>query len=207
MSQLGPGCNPSSTEKSEKKLVQGMQEFNTVCCVPHNAVRPLMLQQSEIVAGCGDTDCSGDANMGMASEFDIPPCKFSDAIFSESPHGEGHEEIPPPFQVHHPSPLVPYQMGLWTHQHMDFVPRLGPGSRQDICAEGGISPVDFLDVCFFCKRRLKHERDIFIYRGDSAFCSEECRHRQILSDERRSLRGGNKRGGARATSSETAVAA
>ncbi|KAH7387899.1 hypothetical protein KP509_16G047500 [Ceratopteris richardii] len=67
----------------------------------------------------------------------------------------------------------------------------------------------FLEECFLCKRRLRHERDIFIYRGDTAFCSEECRHRQILSYERRSARGASGKRGtvANSSSAETTVAA
>ena len=41
----------------------------------------------------------------------------------------------------------------------------------------------FLDACFLCKRRLRQDRDIFMYRGDVPFCSEECREEQIKSDE------------------------
>lgn len=43
----------------------------------------------------------------------------------------------------------------------------------------------FLDVCFLCSKRLGHGRDVFIYRGDRAFCSVECRHSQIVADEMR----------------------
>lgn len=43
----------------------------------------------------------------------------------------------------------------------------------------------FLDACYFCKRPLGHGRDIFMYRGDAAFCTEECRLRQISCDEHR----------------------
>ncbi|XAR50622.1 hypothetical protein NMG60_11004991 [Bertholletia excelsa] len=35
----------------------------------------------------------------------------------------------------------------------------------------------FLNICYTCKRKLEG-RDIFIYRGDSSFCSEECRLRR-----------------------------
>lgn len=109
--------------------------------------------------------------------------------------------VMPSFQEHSPRSVMPYQMGLWIHNSL----LLSHGNGK---LEQPISPVDFLDVCFLCKRRLRHERDIFIYRGDTAFCSEECRHRQIVNDERRSSRAKNKRGGARASSSsETAVAA
>eukprot|EP01018_Ginkgo_biloba_P041042 Gb_30206 [translate_table: standard] len=43
----------------------------------------------------------------------------------------------------------------------------------------------FLQACFLCKRRLGPGRDIYMYRGDSAFCSVECRHQQIVVDERK----------------------
>ncbi|KAL1200630.1 FCS-Like Zinc finger 2 [Cardamine amara subsp. amara] len=41
----------------------------------------------------------------------------------------------------------------------------------------------FLDSCFLCKKRLGNNRDIFMYRGDTPFCSEECREEQIERDE------------------------
>ncbi|KAL4571808.1 hypothetical protein LXL04_018573 [Taraxacum kok-saghyz] len=42
---------------------------------------------------------------------------------------------------------------------------------------------DFLSSCHLCKKRL-HGKDIYMYRGDKAFCSPECRSRQIGKDER-----------------------
>ena len=42
----------------------------------------------------------------------------------------------------------------------------------------------FLRSCSLCKRRLVPGRDIYMYRGDSAFCSHECRQQQIIQDER-----------------------
>lgn len=41
----------------------------------------------------------------------------------------------------------------------------------------------FLDHCFLCKQKLLPGRDIYMYKGDRAFCSEECRYRQIFMDE------------------------
>lgn len=40
----------------------------------------------------------------------------------------------------------------------------------------------FLEACHLCKKPL-HNRDIFMYRGDTPFCSEECRQEQIDMDE------------------------
>ncbi|WMV43447.1 hypothetical protein MTR67_036832 [Solanum verrucosum] len=41
----------------------------------------------------------------------------------------------------------------------------------------------FLDACFLCKKRIGDNSDIFMYRGDTPFCSEECRQLQIEKDE------------------------
>ncbi|KAF8379157.1 hypothetical protein HHK36_028586 [Tetracentron sinense] len=41
----------------------------------------------------------------------------------------------------------------------------------------------FLKACFLCKKSLGDNRDIFMYRGDTPFCSEECRQEQIEIDE------------------------
>ncbi|CAH8304364.1 unnamed protein product [Eruca vesicaria subsp. sativa] len=41
----------------------------------------------------------------------------------------------------------------------------------------------FLGSCGFCKRRLAPGRDIYMYKGDAAFCSVECREQQMVHDE------------------------
>lgn len=41
----------------------------------------------------------------------------------------------------------------------------------------------FLEACSLCKKPLAGNRDIFMYRGDTPFCSEECRQEQIEIDE------------------------
>lgn len=41
----------------------------------------------------------------------------------------------------------------------------------------------FLQRCFLCHRELADDKDIYIYRGDRAFCSEECRCRHIMMEE------------------------
>ncbi|XP_066328252.1 FCS-Like Zinc finger 1-like [Miscanthus floridulus] len=43
--------------------------------------------------------------------------------------------------------------------------------------------VHFLDACFLCRKPLASNRDIFMYRGDTAFCSDECRSAQMAADE------------------------
>eukprot|EP00253_Pinus_taeda_P029016 PITA_29016 len=45
----------------------------------------------------------------------------------------------------------------------------------------------FLSACCLCKLQLNHGKDIYMYRGDKAFCSVECWYQQILMDDGMSL--------------------
>ncbi|GMI82868.1 FCS like zinc finger 6 [Hibiscus trionum] len=45
----------------------------------------------------------------------------------------------------------------------------------------------FLRSCGLCRRRLVPGRDIYMYRGDSAFCSLECRQQQMNQDEKKEI--------------------
>lgn len=51
---------------------------------------------------------------------------------------------------------------------------------------------DFLTCCHLCQREL-HGLDIFMYRGDRAFCSAECRDKQITSDDHKEICGAEAR--------------
>uniref|UniRef100_J3N2S3 FLZ-type domain-containing protein n=2 Tax=Oryza brachyantha TaxID=4533 RepID=J3N2S3_ORYBR len=41
----------------------------------------------------------------------------------------------------------------------------------------------FLRYCHGCSKDLGLGKDIFMYRGEKAFCSRECRHHEMLFDE------------------------
>ncbi|KAL6846186.1 hypothetical protein ACP4OV_023634 [Aristida adscensionis] len=43
----------------------------------------------------------------------------------------------------------------------------------------------FLRACSHCRSELSPDKDVYMYRGDQGFCSEECRWRRILQDEAR----------------------
>ncbi|GAB2294831.1 hypothetical protein Dimus_029024 [Dionaea muscipula] len=42
----------------------------------------------------------------------------------------------------------------------------------------------FLSFCFTCKKQLGQGKDIYIYRGEKAFCSKECRYQEMMMEER-----------------------
>nr|CAB3488067.1 unnamed protein product [Digitaria exilis] len=39
-----------------------------------------------------------------------------------------------------------------------------------------------LDACALCSKPLSRNSDIFMYKGDTPFCSEECRYEQMHHD-------------------------
>ncbi|KAL7172407.1 hypothetical protein ACSBR2_031992 [Camellia fascicularis] len=41
-------------------------------------------------------------------------------------------------------------------------------------------PEHFLSLCYTCKKSLEQGKDIYIYRGEKAFCSSECRCQEML---------------------------
>ncbi|KAK9141922.1 hypothetical protein Syun_011322 [Stephania yunnanensis] len=42
---------------------------------------------------------------------------------------------------------------------------------------------DFLSFCDFCKKKLEVGKDVYMYRGEKAFCSSNCRDQEILIEE------------------------
>ena len=50
-----------------------------------------------------------------------------------------------------------------------------------------------LDACALCAKPLGRDCDIFMYRGDAPFCSEECRGEQMQLDAIRPRRAAARR--------------
>ncbi|CAM0903167.1 unnamed protein product [Alopecurus aequalis] len=63
----------------------------------------------------------------------------------------------------------------------DLVCAVGGGGAGS--GPGGMPYGHFLDACFLCRKPIASNRDIFMYRGDIPFCSEECRREQMEADE------------------------
>ncbi|KQK00819.1 uncharacterized protein LOC100827581 [Brachypodium distachyon] len=49
--------------------------------------------------------------------------------------------------------------------------------------DGGETCRHAMDACYLCGKPLSRICDIFMYRGDTPFCSEECRGVQMEEDE------------------------
>ncbi|XP_055815211.1 FCS-Like Zinc finger 15 [Solanum dulcamara] len=73
-----------------------------------------------------------------------------------------------------------------------------PFSRRKSPATSG-----FLDSCFLCKQKLLPGKDIYMYKGEWAFCSVECRCKQIFMDEEESIKTKKNRKSQASTSSSS----
>ncbi|XP_078428069.1 FCS-Like Zinc finger 10 [Wolffia australiana] len=108
------------------------------------------------------------------------------AIFISSPKSHGpavsSKSLPNDFAVSFRSRI---ERGLSAPRSIDrsedytCIISRGPNPRTThIFGDRIIEADDFLSVCFCCKKKLAGE-DMFMYRGEIAFCSRACRSREI----------------------------
>nr|CAB3456913.1 unnamed protein product [Digitaria exilis] len=57
------------------------------------------------------------------------------------------------------------------------------GLRRNSADYSVVETAAFLRACGLCRRRLGPGRDTFMYKGEAAFCSLECRERHITQEE------------------------
>ncbi|MED6219031.1 hypothetical protein PIB30_032162, partial [Stylosanthes scabra] len=112
----------------------------------------------------GDSSSRNKKNKMMLGKRGRPPIKRTTSM-SEITFDLPTDHPKHPHH-HHPSPPPP-----------PLTPPPPPQQQQQ--------PPDFLFACSLCKRRLVPGRDIYMYRGDSGFCSQECREQQMKQDEKR----------------------
>ncbi|XP_059279834.1 FCS-Like Zinc finger 5-like [Lycium ferocissimum] len=92
-----------------------------------------------------------------------------------------------PFDPHNPFTPIPVPSN--TNQQLDQQRLLTTSktipTRNRRKSADFVETASFLKACFLCKRHLIPGRDIYMYRGDSAFCSLECRQQQMNLDEKK----------------------
>ncbi|KAF6149184.1 hypothetical protein GIB67_026040 [Kingdonia uniflora] len=81
-------------------------------------------------------------------------------------------------------PRNPVQDRVKSTSHDGFFNSLSPRNPRRNSSDF-VETAHFLRACGLCERRLTSGRDIYMYRGDTAFCSSECRQQQMIQDERK----------------------
>uniref|UniRef100_A0A0D9VQC7 FLZ-type domain-containing protein n=1 Tax=Leersia perrieri TaxID=77586 RepID=A0A0D9VQC7_9ORYZ len=51
----------------------------------------------------------------------------------------------------------------------------------------GFMGLGFLKCCYCCHKKLDADMDVFVYKGEQAFCSAECRSQEMAREERREI--------------------
>ncbi|XWS16372.1 hypothetical protein CRYUN_Cryun34aG0081400 [Craigia yunnanensis] len=59
------------------------------------------------------------------------------------------------------------------------VPQLGKSTE----TSNAYPSDEFLSFCYSCKKKLDKEEDIYMYRGEKAFCTFDCRSEEIFTEE------------------------
>lgn len=119
---------------------------------------------------------------------DVEPPKSSDPV--DDPFAKGDPEAAPVLKPN----LIVGQHGydhpnLIVAQHgydQSVLAMVSPRNyRRSTSGDFLQDTAHFLKSCGLCKRRLAPGRDIYMYRGDTAFCSLECRAQQMKQDDRK----------------------
>lgn len=71
----------------------------------------------------------------------------------------------------------------WLAAYRDRAAPALAGLRRNSADFSAAETAAFLRACGLCNRRLGPGRDTFMYRGDTAFCSLECRQQHITIEE------------------------
>ncbi|KAG2643612.1 uncharacterized protein LOC120679546 [Panicum virgatum] len=102
------------------------------------------------------------------------------AAAADAAGGVGLQILVRQHQNHHhtPAPPPPHHSHIVLKQQVVLLPPAAARHRRGPCGS-------FLTACSRCRRELSANKDVYMYRGDQGFCSEECRWRQMLLDEAR----------------------
>ncbi|KAL4560118.1 hypothetical protein LXL04_032267 [Taraxacum kok-saghyz] len=60
-----------------------------------------------------------------------------------------------------------------------------PSSSSSSSSSSG--SICFIKSCLLCHKHISLNKEVYMYRGDQSFCSEECRSRQIYIDDVKQL--------------------
>ncbi|XP_050219994.1 FCS-Like Zinc finger 8 [Mercurialis annua] len=64
---------------------------------------------------------------------------------------------------------------------VEFSPSKTEETNNGFLSDGSNSPSEnFLSFCYACKKNLSQGNDVYMYRGEKAFCSSECRYGEML---------------------------
>ncbi|VVA20923.1 PREDICTED: MARD1 [Prunus dulcis] len=81
---------------------------------------------------------------------------------------------------HGPNPKTTHIFDNCIVESSEGVPEFSPGGK--VNGSSYLSE-SFLSFCDNCKNHLGPGKDIFMYRGEKAFCSRECRYQEMLLEE------------------------
>ncbi|CAL1380308.1 unnamed protein product [Linum trigynum] len=108
--------------------------------------------------------------------LDPPPP--SDSLTNGGSHNINNKTIDLTVDNHYLASMVSPRNSLMNHHN-------NPHHHHHLRSVSLESTAHFLRTCGLCQRRLAPSNDIYMYRGDTGFCSLECREEQMKKDARK----------------------
>ncbi|GLT36356.1 hypothetical protein SLA2020_107400 [Shorea laevis] len=92
--------------------------------------------------------------------------------------------IPSDDCVHNPQtpPSINSAVSPFSAESEVYIPK-GVSAVPEVAKETGTD--NFLERCFLCKKRLNHNNEVYMYGIFQAFCTPECRVKQIDIDSKK----------------------
>ncbi|CAI0429057.1 unnamed protein product [Linum tenue] len=106
--------------------------------------------------------------------LDPPP--LSDSLTNGGSHDINNKTVDQTVDNHYLASMVSPRNSLMNHHN---------NPHHHLRSVSLESTAHFLRTCGLCQRRLAPSNDIYMYRGDTGFCSLECREEQMKKDARK----------------------
>lgn len=121
---------------------------------------------------------SGHELMGSLSASDIELSEDYTCVISHGPNPKTTHIFGDRILECHTNDLSSINLNTKQEQENEFPPTV------EISGFSASFPSsNFLSYCHYCKKKLEEGKDIYIYRGEKAFCSWDCRSQEILLEE------------------------
>ncbi|KAF6172884.1 hypothetical protein GIB67_035438 [Kingdonia uniflora] len=189
------GCNPigkiRSCASDFGKSLPLSSLINSICCNPNSSSEDFWSDENNRTHSSFFLDCEKGQNIddflgikpsslpisigqGLLGSLSVSEIELSEDYTCVVSHG--------------PNPRITHIFGdcvLESHANnfVDYAKKVEGVSSQAINKSLPFPSENFLSSCYFCKKKLVEGKDIYMYRGEKAFCSSSCRDEEILVEE------------------------
>ncbi|XP_050372705.1 FCS-Like Zinc finger 8-like [Argentina anserina] len=186
------GSDPKPSKPQTRMVIFGSQLKIQIPPLSSSVLSPSDSPKLEAVFGIERTNSGGPFSSGLSqspamrspfgtvgsgNETPVSPQVFKGCLsVSEMELSEDYTCV----ISHGPNPRTTHIFDNCVVESCDGVPELSPSRQENSSSYPSES---FLGFCYRCKKNLGQGKDIYMYRGEKAFCSSECRYQEMVLEE------------------------